>query len=233
VSGFNFAHLAVWYLVFVFSTTCHEFAHALSAHGGGDRTASEHGLMSLDPIPHIVRTPLGMLIVPILSYVLNGWMLGWASVPFDPSWGHRHPRRQAFMSLAGPLANFTLAALALGVIRLLLARHVVALPETITIERLVVDPNDPTGRSLVSAAAMALSVMASLNVLLGVFNLMPVPPLDGAGVVEGLAPREVRSFFDRWRQDSSFRMLGLALAWWASPHVCFPVLTFVLRVTLG
>jgi Zn-dependent protease len=233
VSSLNLAHLAVWYLVFVFSTTCHEFAHALGAHRGGDRTASERGLMSLDPIPHIVRTPLGMLIVPVVSYLTKGWMLGWASVPYDPEWGKSHPRRQALMSLAGPCANLVLAATALGFIRLLLSTHVFVLPQSLTIEHLVVARGDPAGRSLLSAGAMALSIMATLNVLLGVFNLLPVPPLDGAGIVEGLCPQPVSGWYERWREDPTLRLLGLAGAWYASANVCFPVLGFVLRVALG
>jgi len=232
VSGFNFAHLAVWYLVFVFSTTCHEFAHALLAHRGGDSTASERGLMSLDPIPHILRTPLGMVIFPLVTYIANGWMIGWASVPYDPEWGQRHPRRQALMSLAGPFANLLLAGLALGLIRLLLHLHVFVLPEALTIEHLVVARHDPTGRSLASAGAMALSILATLNVLLGLFNLMPVPPLDGAGVVEGLSPMPVSGWYARWREQPMLGLLGLVIGWHYFPYVGTPVLEFVLRLAL-
>src|SRR5690606_2572064 len=92
---FNVAHLVVWYLVFVFSTTFHEYAHAYLAFRGGDLTAYEGGVLSLDPLPHIQRSPVGMVIVPLISYIQLSWMIGWASVPFDPYWGRRYPRRQA------------------------------------------------------------------------------------------------------------------------------------------
>ena len=67
---------AVWYLVFLFSTTCHEAAHALAAKWGGDLTAFEGGQVTLNPIPHIRRSPFGMVIVPIASFALGGWMIG-------------------------------------------------------------------------------------------------------------------------------------------------------------
>src|SRR5258708_14648811 len=103
---------AIWYVVFVLSTTCHEAAHAVGAKLGGDLAAFHGGQVSLDPIPHIRREPFGMVLFPILSYIVGGWMMGWASVPYDPLWAHRHPRRAAWMSLAGPGANFSLAILA-------------------------------------------------------------------------------------------------------------------------
>ena len=71
---------AIWYLVFLFSTTCHEAAHALVAKLGGDTTAAEGGQVTLNPIPHIRRSPFGMVVVPILSFLVGGWMIGWASL---------------------------------------------------------------------------------------------------------------------------------------------------------
>src|ERR1700757_2906249 len=101
-----------WYVVFLFPPPCHEAAHALAAKLGGDLTAFHGGQVSLDPIPHIRREPFGMVLFPILSYAVGGWMMGWASAPYDPLWAGRHPRRAAWMSLAGPGANFTLTILA-------------------------------------------------------------------------------------------------------------------------
>src|SRR5471032_1348344 len=68
--------LLVWYLVFLFSTTFHEFAHAFLAYKGGDLTAYETGHVTLDPFPHIRRSQIGMVIVPLISYVQLGWMVG-------------------------------------------------------------------------------------------------------------------------------------------------------------
>src|SRR5580692_4135791 len=106
------------YIVFLFSTTCHEASHALVAKLGGDSTAALGGQVSLNPIPHIRRSPFGMVVFPILSFFLSGGgMIGWASAPFDPLWERRHPRRSAWMALAGPAANFTLMLLAVAAIR--------------------------------------------------------------------------------------------------------------------
>jgi len=89
----------LWYIVFLFSTVCHEGAHALVAKWGGDLTAFHGGQVSLNPWPHIRREPFGMVVFPILTYVMGGWMMGWASAPYDPAWERRHPRRAAWMAL--------------------------------------------------------------------------------------------------------------------------------------
>jgi len=75
----------IWYIVFLFSTTCHEGAHALIARIGGDSTAFHGGQVTLNPWPHIRREPFGLVVVPILSYFVAHWMIGWASAPYDPA----------------------------------------------------------------------------------------------------------------------------------------------------
>ena len=106
------------YAGFLFSTVLHEAAHALAAKRGGDWTAYHGGQVSLDPLPHIRREPLGTVVVPLISYFLGGWMIGWASTPYDPFWAQAHPRRAAWMSLAGPAANFLVVLLAFLLIRI-------------------------------------------------------------------------------------------------------------------
>ena len=102
----------VWYVVLLFSLTFHEAGHAWAALRGGDRTAYRGGQVSLDPIPHIRREPFGTVIFPLLAYSLGGWMIGWASTPYDPAWAHAHPRRAGWMSLAGPASNLLLVLVA-------------------------------------------------------------------------------------------------------------------------
>src|SRR5581483_9482902 len=128
----------IWYIVFLFSTTCHEAAHALAAKLGGDLTAFHGGQVSLDPIPHIRREPFGMVLMPILSYLVGGWMMGWASAPYDPHWAQRHPRRAAWMALAGPGANFTLVLLAALFIHAGIWMHVFESPDTANFTHIVV-----------------------------------------------------------------------------------------------
>ncbi|HJX96722.1 MAG TPA: site-2 protease family protein, partial [Candidatus Acidoferrum sp.] len=104
----------IWYVAFLFSTTCHEAAHALVAKMGGDETAALGGQVSLNPVPHMRREPWGMIVIPIFSYISMHAMFGWASAPYDPLWERRHPRRSGWMALAGPVANFSLMLIAVA-----------------------------------------------------------------------------------------------------------------------
>ncbi|HEY4104669.1 MAG TPA: site-2 protease family protein [Polyangiaceae bacterium] len=218
--------LLIWYLVFLFSTTFHEFSHAFLAYKGGDLTAYETGHVTLDPMPHIRRSPIGMVVVPILTYIQLGWMVGFASVPFNPDWGRAHPRRQAFMSLAGPCANLILAALALVAMRVLLAAHIFQYAESSASAEYVEAVRGGTHTPL-GALAFALGVTLKLNVVLFLFNLIPVPPLDGAGVLSGLFPDSLGSLYDRMRKTPAFELLGLVLAWYLFPYLARPAFGIV------
>ena len=107
-----------YFVVFLFSTTLHEAAHAWAALRGGDPTAYRGGQVSLDPRPHIRREPLGMLVLPFITAVVTGWPFGYASAPYDPAWAHRHPKRAAVMALAGPAANLLRVLIAALLLRL-------------------------------------------------------------------------------------------------------------------
>jgi len=182
------------YVVFLFSTTCHEASHALVAKLGGDSTAASGGQVSLNPLPHIRRSFFGMVVFPIASFLLSGGMIGWASAPYDPLWEHRHPRRAAWMALAGPAANYTLMLLAALGLRAARTFHLFH--------------RDPvTGAP--SFVAVILTVVFSLNLLLGTFNLLPVPPLDGStGIMIFMSEDRARRYLD-WIRGNSFAMAGL------------------------
>ena len=222
------AVFGIWYIVFLFSTVAHEAAHGLAAQLGGDPTAYEGGQVTLDPIGHIKRSPFGMVLIPILTFFQVGWMMGWASVPFDPSWGKRHPRRQALMSLAGPAANFALALLGIIIMKVLLAAQVFEVPYQLSFTQLVREAGEPRAGSLVNGLAMALSVLVNLNVLLGLFNLLPIPPLDGAGIAEGLFPKTLGKVFDQIRAIPILQLVGLLLAWNIFPVLSIPAFGVVL-----
>jgi Zn-dependent protease len=187
----------IWYIAFLFSTTCHEAAHALVAKRGGDETAAQGGQVSLNPIPHMQREPFGMILIPLLSYFINHSMIGWASAPFDPAWERRHPKRAGWMALAGPAANFTLMILA--VIGLRVGSH---------FEWFGRDAR--TGRP--DFAFVTLIVFFSLNLLLGTFNLLPVPPLDGSTGILVLMSDEQAQKYLGWLRGNSYAMLGLLVA---------------------
>ena len=157
-----------WYVVFLFSTTLHEAAHAWAAWRGGDPTAYHGGQVSLDPVPHVLREPLGTVVVPIVSYLMSGWMIGWASTPYDPLWADRHPRRAALMALAGPLANLALVLVGAALIRLGLGLGLFVAPGTLGFAHVV----DAVGGGWQTAAGVGVSILFTLNLLLFVFNLI-------------------------------------------------------------
>ncbi len=226
----DFAAFGIWYLVFLFSTTVHEAAHAWIATRGGDRTAFEGGHLTLDPMVHIRRSPFGMVLVPVITFFRMGFLMGWASVPFDPRWGKRYPRRQALMSLAGPASNFLLAGIGVVVAVILAKMGVVRIPVRGDFTTLVV-PADPQGvQSALGAVALGTSVLVNLNILLGVFNLLPVPPLDGAGVAEGLFPNSLGRLYDQVRESFLLQLLAFVIAWEAIPYLAGPALRMAAEV---
>ncbi len=223
------ALLPLWYTAFLLSLTCHEAGHAVVARWGGDDTAYHSGQVSLNPWPHIVREPLGMIVVPLVTYFTGSphWMMGWASAPYDPQWEERHPHRAALMSAAGPAANFILFALAFAVLAFGLRAGIWAPPQDgLALDRLVTVASG--GAGLADALGRFLSVVMCLNLILGVFNLMPFPPLDGASVLAGMAP-PIRALYQKMRAIPAIGIVGLILAWRVSPFVVWPVVRMAVR----
>ena len=198
----------IWYAVFLFSTTCHEAAHALAAKLGGDPTAAHGGQITLNPIPHIRREPFGMVLIPLLSYFVAHSMMGWASAPYDPNWQRRHPHRAGWMALAGPAANFTLMLLAGIVIRAGVAAGYFAAPASASFSQVTLLAATGAGSFLTTT----LSVLFVLNLLLGTFNLLPVPPLDGSTAVTlGMPEQRALNYLD-WLRTSGSGIFGLLIA---------------------
>jgi Zn-dependent protease len=229
----TFALFPLWYAAFLMSLTCHEAGHALVARWGGDDTAYVSGQVTLNPWPHIRREPIGTVLVPILTYFTGSsrWMMGWASAPYDPLWEDRNPGRAAAMSAAGPAANFILFAIAFGVLRFGLQAGVWVAPQDgIALDRLVAAA--PGAAGFVDAAGRFLSVVMGLNLILGVFNLLPFPPLDGVAVLAGIAP-PIRAFYQKLRASPALGIVGLIVAWRVSPYVVGPVLRTAVRALLN
>lgn len=201
----------LWYIAFLFSLCCHEGAHALAAKLGGDPTAFLAGQMTLNPLPHVRREIFGTVIVPIASYAVGGWMIGWASAPYDPAWRRLYPRRAAWMALAGPAANFSLAVLAAIAIRAGVAMRVFAFEGPFGFARLV--SAVPSSGFAAHALAALLSIVFSLNVLLGAFNLLPVPPLDGNATLGLLLPESWARRLADVGQNRTLALVGILLAW--------------------
>lgn len=225
-----FHALVFWLPAFWFSTTVHEAAHAWAALRLGDPTAYLAGQVSLSPWPHLRRSPIGMLIVPLLSSLMQGWTIGWASAPYDPEWADRHPRRAALMSLAGPLGNLLIAATAFALLQAGLALGAFEAPPHAAFHQLVLNalPQDPLTAG--DFFAEGLSVLLSLNVLLFVFNLLPFPPLDGASVLTLVLPSPVARRLRAAIAAPALSFMGIVAAWQVFPALRAPVTAAILRV---
>ena len=207
----------IWYVAFLFSTTCHEAAHALVAQLGGDPTAALGGQVSLNPVPHLRREPWGMAVIPILSFLMTKRMFGWASAPYDPVWEGRHPRRAGLMALAGPTANFVLMFLAVIGLRVAAGQgwiHADALAGKLDF------------------AGTALKVLFSLNLLLGTFNLLPVAPLDGSTVILLFMGQRVAQRYLDWLRGSGYATAGLIVGILVFNYIYGPINGFVSELLL-
>ncbi len=182
----------------------HEISHGVIALFFGDDTAKKAGRLTLNPIPHI--DPFGSIILPAMMTLAGFGAFGWAKpVPVNPS-KLRHSRRDmVYVGLAGPITNFVLMA-----VSALAARAVFH----------AVDPNV----SFLSDLPLAIQVLywfAYANLLLGLFNLLPIPPLDGSSLVERFLPE---AWLANWYKYRPYGFLLLfALVFW------FDIFTPILR----
>jgi Zn-dependent protease len=173
----------------VLSLTVHEFAHAWSASRLGDDTAARLGRLTLNPLAHI--DPIGTLLLPLL-----GVPFGWARpVPVNPARFRRGIRMSTGMMItaaAGPLANVVLAVLCtVGYGLLLRFASAAAMPG--------------------SGVRELLLITIQLNISLAIFNLIPVPPLDGSRVVDGLMPLRLRPAWEGFTRLAPFLLIAVFL----------------------
>ena len=216
----------LWYAVFVISTTFHEAAHGFAALRLGDSTARDAGLVTLDPLPHIQRSPFGMVVIPIFSFIVGGWMVGWASTPYDPRWASYHRRPAALMALAGPGANLVLILVAALLIRIGVLLGIFAQPEHITWTQ----TTSAQSPGFAEGVAIAVSILFSLNLILLVFNLLPVPPLDGSEVLCLFLDESTAQRYRDLMAQPTAQMVGLVVAWNLIDVVLNPVYAVALSL---
>jgi len=221
----DIALATVWYAVFIVSLTFHEAAHAFVALKFGDPTAHYQGQVTLDPIPHIRRSPFGMVIVPIVSFILGGWMIGWASAPYDPYWADSNRRKAALMAMAGPAANLVLILLAVLAIRVGMLMGYFHAPEQITFNLITAAAPGPA-----NAISILLSILFSLNLVLLVFNLIPLPPLDGSSILTFFLSNQAARRYNAVIQEPQYRLVGLIIAWNMLDFILGPVHTIALNI---
>ena len=200
----------LYYIVFLFSTTVHEAAHAWAAKQGGDLTAYHGGQVSLDPRPHIAREPFGMVVLPLLSTLLSGWPFGFASAPYDPEWALRYPKRAAWMAIAGPASNLVLVIMAIVSIRAGVFAGVFYAPESAGFGELI---GTDAGGAWPGLAAF-ISIVFSMNLMLACLNMFPLPPLDGSAAVALLMSESTANKYQQmlWRTPM-LGMVGMLVAW--------------------
>jgi Zn-dependent protease len=204
----NWELIILLFVTLIISLTVHEAAHALFALLGGDRTAYQAGQVTLNPIPHMRREPFGMVALPLLSLFLSGGTMcfGFAHAPIDARWAYHNPKKAALMSAAGPLSNVLLASIAFAVL------WFIGAPQS----------------DAASAIRRIASVFLLLNLLLAVFNVIPLPPLDGAGVVTGLWPR-MRGVYDSIQRIPYSGIVIFVLLIQVLPYLFWPVFDAVDR----
>lgn len=216
----------LWYIVFLFSVVCHEAAHALAGLRLGDRTAYDSGQVSLDPMPHIKREVMGTVFVPIFSFLMGGWMIGWASAPYDIQWAERHPKRSAIMALAGPLANLILVVFAAVIINIGVGMGSFYAPESINFSQVTAAVD--TG--LAAPVAKLVSILFSLNLILFIFNLLPLPLFDGSKVFLLILDRGNALKFMEFINNPSLSFLSLIIAWNTFYFIFEPIHLFFINL---
>jgi Zn-dependent protease len=194
--------------VLLFSLTVHEMAHALTADWFGDPTARRLGRISLNPAVHI--DPVGTIMLPLLGLLAGGFVFGWAKpVPVNPANLKNHRRDFLVIAAAGPASNILMAIAASQLLGLV-----------------------PGGLGASEGVPGVLATfgfaMVQLNLLLAVFNMLPIPPLDGGNVLAGVLPEPVAASYDRLVRPYGFVILIVLMATGWLYRLIGPPLSFLM-----
>ncbi len=183
--------------ILFFSVVVHEIAHGWTALRLGDPTARDAGRLTLNPIPHI--DIIGSIVIPLLSYLSAGSVfIAWAKpVPVNPAYFRRYRRDDILVSVAGPVSNLAMAFCCT-------VFYIVCI---LSLGGILSGGND-FYRQMVIFLIRMFATGITLNIFLAVFNLIPVPPLDGSHVLSSVLPPEIG---ERYRQIGFFGILIVIL----------------------
>ena len=207
INGFEFSwELPILLAVFIFSMTCHEVAHAYVAYKFGDDTAKREGRITLNPLKHLDLTGIILPILLLLSG--SGFIVGWAK-PVPVNFSRLKPERPGLfcVAIAGITVNFIFASIALVIIRLF-------------------------GRNFDINGIIMTTLLSIyiINLALGLFNLIPVTPLDGGRIIYSIAGKKVRDFYNQVEKYGILIILFLVYIGFVSEYLS-AVLSFFLSLT--
>jgi len=198
--------------ILIFSVVIHEVSHGLAANALGDPTAKYAGRLTLNPLPHL--DPVGSVLVPLASFLLGGFIIGWAKpVPYNPAYLQMRNKElgSALVGAAGPASN-----VALAIIFGLLVRSAGAWAPAF----------GPAGGALVEI----MTAIAVINLVLAVFNLVPIPPLDGSKVLFAALPAQAEGIRQMLEQYG-FLILLFFIFYFSS--WILPIVSFLFRTITG
>jgi Zn-dependent protease len=201
--------LIFYFIAFILSLSVHESAHALTSYWFGDDTGRLQGRISLNPMAHI--DPIGTILIPLMGFLsaTQGLppMIGWAKpVETNPLRWRNKDLANISVSAAGPISNFLLAFAIFVAMKIMILSGMVAPGYIEPFTYIQPAPGQP---DWVLPVCTFLSLMLILNVALAVFNLIPIPPLDGSHVLETLLPDSLKDVYDQIRPYSWIILLGL------------------------
>jgi Zn-dependent protease len=202
----NPIEIAISLFVLLFAITVHEAAHGWAAKRMGDPTAFDLGRVSLNPLVHI--DPIGTVVLPLMLVLIGAPAFGWAKpVPVNP-YNLRHPRRDNLViSAAGPAANLltSIGAMLLLLVLKFTVPGVRAFLQSPALFRAIL----PQGFYPLQGLALILYFAVIINIYLAVFNMIPVPPLDGSGILLGVLSEKAAARYDKLRPYGFFVVLAL------------------------